>query len=728
MELTTMAIREQVRTVGAWVALGSMALAAGGATAAPGDFTLYPDHEQVRAGLPATTGGAPGGAYCGPTSAADVINWLNDNGYPELGFDDTNAATITLEIFGIGLYLSTHPDNGTTPADFVAGLQDLLDDGGLGDRFEVSYVGRNMGSVVEQALGHSFGTIGLLLNVGNYVIARVGWYEPTGVRCGGHYVAVTGYDFAADLFTARFRDPSDGALQVRQRSIADGFYDLEDPNTDDCAAPCIVNQYASSWTWARSPSSACNNVSRNGYQDGIVSIRPIRLFSRSASGGSFSGYRVANGQASSHAGSNMATTSIALHPHLAHIYHCRPGENLIYRTDIVTDQVAPVVTTASLNQPRRLLFGSGARLYVLQGPAAGPFTVLGLAPDGTVFAQTSAPTLTALGYWEAQDRIVLWSGPTNQVQAFTPELAPVGPTVTLPAGATFANPGYLAVDPSSGVLFYNHNGSSSIFRYDLAMQTPLPALSTPALPDPADMAVDNRGHLFVAPAATGPVVEWDAGGMLVTNSRAAGFDATSLLALTRAVRRPLLDDYTGGRRDNDMPIDLGDFDGDLDVDSADFAAFAGCFAGPGVPYAQGEGCHLGDFDFDADVDCDDHTAFAVAWTAGTPAPVLWECRTTTGVPAPEASRLRLEHPYPNPFNPLTTVVFHLPERAHVTAVVHDVRGHRVKMLLEGDREAGRHVVTWNGRNEHAREMPAGIYTLHVVSAGRVETRKLVLVK
>jgi len=698
------------------------------AASAPGDFILPPDYEQVRVGLPATDSGTPGGAYCGPTAAADLMQWLDDNGYPEIDFPDATPDDITMEIFQIGLYLDTHPDNGTTPEDFVSGLQDYLDDAGLGDRFEVSYVGRNMGSAVEQGLGHVFATIDLLLNVGNYAIARVGWYELSGNRCGGHYVAVTGYDFAAGDFTARFRDPSDGVLQVRRRGpVVDDFYDLEDPATGGCPAPCIVNQFASAWNWKRS--AKCTKTGRVGIQDGVLSVRPIRLFSRASTGNGFLGFTVANGQSSSHAGtSGGPATTLAAHPHLFHLYHCQPGVNAIYKTDMLTNVVTPVAATAPLSQPRRLVFGSGLRLYVLQGSTQNGYAVLALAPNGDLIASTSHPNLTALAYRENLDQILVWSGPMGQVQALTDGLVPVGPTITLPSGPAFANPGYMAVDPNGSILYYNHQGSSSIFRYDLSTGTAMTPLSSSLISDPADMAVDNRGHLFVAPATTGPVVEFDAGGTPVSGSRAASFGATSLLALTRAVRRPLVNDYSGGRRDVDRAIDPGDFDGDADVDSTDFEALRSCFGGPGVPLDPASGCLAGDFDEDFDVDCADAVAFRAAWTGPGEAPVLWDCREPTAVQEPPVHRLALANPNPNPFNPSTTIAFELPRRGHVVLAIHDVRGRRVCTLVDSERSPGRHVVTWDGRDARRAALPSGLYTARLQAAGETQVRKLVLVK
>jgi len=53
----------------------------------------------------------------------------------------------------------------------------------------------------------------------------------------------------------------------------------------------------------------------------------------------------------------------------------------------------------------------------------------------------------------------------------------------------------------------------------------------------------------------------------------------------------------------------GDFDGDGDVDLADFAAFQGCLSGAGVPFVAESGCEVFNFDFDLDVDITDYEEF-----------------------------------------------------------------------------------------------------------------------
>jgi hypothetical protein len=89
---------------------------------------------------------------------------------------------------------------------------------------------------------------------------------------------------------------------------------------------------------------------------------------------------------------------------------------------------------------------------------------------------------------------------------------------------------------------------------------------------------------------------------------------------------------------------------------------------------------------------------------------------------------QLEPNYPNPFNPQTAIRFTLPERSWVKLELFDSRGRVVRVLLEGERSSGRHVVTWDGRDELGNSLPSGVYFCALRAGGRQAVRKLVLVR
>jgi hypothetical protein len=92
----------------------------------------------------------------------------------------------------------------------------------------------------------------------------------------------------------------------------------------------------------------------------------------------------------------------------------------------------------------------------------------------------------------------------------------------------------------------------------------------------------------------------------------------------------------------------------------------------------------------------------------------------------------LSQNYPNPFNPSTTISFDLPETAGtsqpVNLTVYDIRGRRVRTLIDSDIEPGSHKIHWDGRDERGQSVASGIY-LYTLKAGEgIYTRKMTVLK
>jgi len=79
--------------------------------------------------------------------------------------------------------------------------------------------------------------------------------------------------------------------------------------------------------------------------------------------------------------------------------------------------------------------------------------------------------------------------------------------------------------------------------------------------------------------------------------------------------------------------------------------------------------------------------------------------------------------YPNPFNPETTISYVLAKEGIVSIEVYNIKGQKVKTLVEGLRSAGRHNVVWNGN-----DVSSGVYFYKMTSEGYVGVKKMVLVK
>ena len=84
--------------------------------------------------------------------------------------------------------------------------------------------------------------------------------------------------------------------------------------------------------------------------------------------------------------------------------------------------------------------------------------------------------------------------------------------------------------------------------------------------------------------------------------------------------------------------------------------------------------------------------------------------------------------YPNPFNPVTTIRYDLPEDGNVSLVIHDVTGSVIRQLVKGRKEAGHHRLTWDGTNDQGRKVSAGIYLCSIRNINYFYARKIILVK
>ena len=95
----------------------------------------------------------------------------------------------------------------------------------------------------------------------------------------------------------------------------------------------------------------------------------------------------------------------------------------------------------------------------------------------------------------------------------------------------------------------------------------------------------------------------------------------------------------------------------------------------------------------------------------------------TGSPLGAPENISLAGNFPNPFNPLTTLRFSLPAAARIRLSVYDVRGRRVALLYDGEKEAGWHSLDWD-----ARGRASGVYFARLETGGESLTRKLVLLQ
>ena len=87
----------------------------------------------------------------------------------------------------------------------------------------------------------------------------------------------------------------------------------------------------------------------------------------------------------------------------------------------------------------------------------------------------------------------------------------------------------------------------------------------------------------------------------------------------------------------------------------------------------------------------------------------------------------LYRPYPNPFNPTTTIAFSLAEESYVTLAVFNILGQEVAVLHDGMLAAGNYSNAWDVRNKDGISLTSGIYIIQLRTGNHVFNQKATLI-
>jgi hypothetical protein len=112
------------------------------------------------------------------------------------------------------------------------------------------------------------------------------------------------------------------------------------------------------------------------------------------------------------------------------------------------------------------------------------------------------------------------------------------------------------------------------------------------------------------------------------------------------------------------------------------------------------------------------------------------CRITEtafALPNPRRSRhtISAELPvniYPNPFNPDTTISFELSKAAPTSVKIYNLKGQLVATVLDAEMAAGKHNISWKGKDYRGKNVASGLYLIRVQSGQHCSTRKAILMK
>ena len=84
--------------------------------------------------------------------------------------------------------------------------------------------------------------------------------------------------------------------------------------------------------------------------------------------------------------------------------------------------------------------------------------------------------------------------------------------------------------------------------------------------------------------------------------------------------------------------------------------------------------------------------------------------------------------FPNPFNPVTTIRFDIPEQSHVLIQIFDVQGRKVNTIINETINPGKQHALWDATNDIGEPVSAGMYFYLIKAGDYTKTRKMILLK
>jgi hypothetical protein len=99
------------------------------------------------------------------------------------------------------------------------------------------------------------------------------------------------------------------------------------------------------------------------------------------------------------------------------------------------------------------------------------------------------------------------------------------------------------------------------------------------------------------------------------------------------------------------------------------------------------------------------------------------------------SEFALSQNYPNPFNPITTIPFQVKSLklgvgrpVHTTLTIYNIRGQKVRTLVDADKVPGEYKVLWDGKDDSGKDVASGVYFYQLKVGDFSEPKKMLLLK
>lgn len=88
----------------------------------------------------------------------------------------------------------------------------------------------------------------------------------------------------------------------------------------------------------------------------------------------------------------------------------------------------------------------------------------------------------------------------------------------------------------------------------------------------------------------------------------------------------------------------------------------------------------------------------------------------------------LSQNFPNPFNPITTLRYHLVETSNVKLIIYDVQGREVKSYDVRSQSAGWQRISWDGLNDAGMQVSTGVYLARLTAGDHTGVVKMLFLK
>jgi hypothetical protein len=88
----------------------------------------------------------------------------------------------------------------------------------------------------------------------------------------------------------------------------------------------------------------------------------------------------------------------------------------------------------------------------------------------------------------------------------------------------------------------------------------------------------------------------------------------------------------------------------------------------------------------------------------------------------------LQQNYPNPFNPSTTIKYSVKNTCNVQIKIYNQLGQEVYVLVNEQKPAGEHNVTWDGKDAKGNKLASGIYYYRLTAGKQVDTKKMLYLR